>query len=388
MSERPNVLQLCLTLDTGGLERVVVSLANELLSTGAVHPLICTVGKTTGSLISEGIAPGVEWAELKGPPRFSFRTALKLAQLVRREKIQLIHAHGTQPLIYALSASALSGVPIVFTKHNSYEDLNFFARHSVFNYLACRRVTRFIGVSEQATEILKRVFRPVAQRCETHINGVALFSDAVREHAQKSRLAGEARGELTMATVCRLAPEKDLVTLLEAFALVRKDHGAAKLWIIGDGSERGSLMQTAEKLDLKESVKFWGFRGKVEQILSGADVYVNSSLTEGISISILEGMSMAMPIVATAVGGTPSLIKQGVNGFLVEPRNPEQLAGALLRLAEDRKMCRDFGEQSCLEVEANWSLRSMAEKYCEIYVEAIPPGARIWQPADTRIESA
>lgn len=366
MNAKPSVMQLCLTLDTGGLERVVVNLASALARNHGVASRICTVGQTKDKLISAAIGPGTVWTELKGPPHFSFRTALKLAREVKRHKIDLIHAHGTQPLVYALTSALLCGVPVVYTKHNSYEDLNFFLRRGLFNKLACLLVRRFIGVSDPATEILRRVFRPAAERCVTQINGTELPSNSVRCKASAIRNSGSMLGPQVIATVCRLAPEKDIATLLHAFARVQTVHPHTELWIVGDGAERQTLLQLADKLNIRRQVRFWGFRGKIQQILACSDLFVNSSLTEGISISILEAMSLGLPVVATAVGGTPSIVTPE-NGLLVPPKQPDQLADAMLTLLCDADLRRRMGEQSFQSVKSRWSLDQMAESYLRLY---------------------
>ena len=98
MGKKLNVLELCLTLDTGGLEKIVVSLSNALAGRENVSPNICTVGRTSGEVLPASIQEGVGWFELKVPPYFDFKTAWRLLGLVRKRKINLIHAHGTQPL--------------------------------------------------------------------------------------------------------------------------------------------------------------------------------------------------------------------------------------------------------------------------------------------------
>ncbi|HYG78467.1 MAG TPA: glycosyltransferase family 4 protein [Planctomycetota bacterium] len=364
---KPVVLQLCLTLDTGGLERVVVNLANELARSSAVHSQICSLGCTSGDVIPASILGDVRWTELKGKTYFTAWNALKLASLVRREGVDVIHAHGTQPLAYALTTAMLCDVGIVATKHNSYEDLEFFQRRRSFNWMAGKRVSAFTGVSDQATEILQRVFPQAAARCQTLINGTELIRKLPADAECPPK-----HDKFVLATVCRLAPEKDLVTLLKAFAQVRAKNEKTELWIIGDGSERGNLLQLADNLKLKEHVRFWGFRGRVEQILKCVDLYVNSSWTEGISVSILEAMSAGLPIVATAVGGTPQIVKPFQNGILVLPRDPDALAQAILKLSLDAELCARLGQNSCKLVEENWSLRRMAERYLELYEKALP----------------
>jgi len=369
---KPVVLQLCLTLDTGGLERVVVNLANELARMNAVESHICSLGNTKGDVIPSCIHADVRWTELGGRTYFTAWNALKLARLVRREGVDLIHAHGTQPLVYALTASLLGHVRVVATKHNSYEDLDFFKRRRVFNKLAERRVSTFTGVADQATEMLQQVFPNAAARCTTLVNGTEL------QDKQGIRAESPAhRDSFVFATVCRLAPEKDIATLVKAFARVHAVHEKAELWIIGDGAERDMLVQLSAELGIKNNVRFWGFRGRVEQILNGADVYVNSSWTEGISVSILEAMGAGLPIVATAVGGTPTIVKEGQNGLLVAPRNPAALGEALASMLQNAARCVQMGENSRAQVQHHWSLRRMAERYLELYNHALKGEDRV-----------
>ncbi len=370
-SERPTVAQLCLTLNTGGLEKVVVSLANELSRGKNIRPHIFTVGQTTADLIPSCIHKDVDWTEMQGPASFSFKTAYSLIKQIRKRKVSLIHAHGSQPLVYALVASLVTGLPVVYTKHNSYEDLNFFIRRRIFNRLACSRVKRFVGVSDTATEMMQRVFPSAADRCVTQINGTELPSRSLRVRAQAARNGSLIHGPFVFSTVCRLAPEKDIATMLNAFSQVHAVHPKTELWIIGDGPERAGLAQLSEQLGLGKAVRFWGFRGKIQQILTCSDAFVNSSLTEGISISILEAMSIGLPIVATDVGGTGSIVRDGQNGLLVEARNADALANAMARLANNSELCRSLGESSSTLVRENWSLERMADKYLALYEDVL-----------------
>jgi glycosyltransferase involved in cell wall biosynthesis len=365
--EKPTVAQLCLTLNTGGLEKVVVNLANELSRGKRAHPHIFTVGQTTANLLPECVASEVDWTELQGPPSFSLKTAYNLVSQLRRHNVRLIHAHGTQPLVYALMASLVTGLPVIYTKHNSYEDLGFFLRRPFFNRLACSRVKRFVGVSDAATEILRRVFPQAAGNCSTQINGTELPSRSLRVRVQTVRQGGLVRGPFVFSTVCRLSPEKDIATMLRAFAKVHAAVPKTELWIVGDGAERGMLVSLAGQLGLADAVRFWGFRGKIQQILSCSEVFVNSSLTEGVSISILEAMSIGLPIVATDVGGTSSIVRQDENGLLVEPRNVDALANAMTRLAVNLDLCHALGERSATLVRERWSLQRMAGNYLGLY---------------------
>jgi glycosyltransferase involved in cell wall biosynthesis len=145
---------------------------------------------------------------------------------------------------------------------------------------------------------------------------------------------------------------------------------------VGDGPERGRLLQLAEQLGIRAHVRFWGFRGKIQQILACCDLFVNSSTTEGISVSILEAMSMGLPVVATAVGGTPSIVKSGGNGLLVAPGRPDQMANAMLWLLQDCELRYRMGDRGLEQVKERWSLERMAARYLELYQQVLAARVR------------
>src|SRR6185436_14263328 len=169
-------------------------------------------------------------------------------------------------------------------------------------------------------------------------NGIEPASAASPLDRRKARLLlGLDERAFVVTTVARLDPVKDLVTLLDAFAIVRKRAPGAQLVIVGDGPERQRLEARASHDDLAGSVRITGYRSDVRALLPAADVYVSSSISEGVSLTILEAMAAGVPVVATAVGGTPEIRADGEGGLLVPGRDADQLASAILSLAVDRR---------------------------------------------------
>lgn len=143
--------------------------------------------------------------------------------------------------------------------------------------------------------------------------------------------------------VGRLDPAKDYPTLLKAFTTITRHHPEARLLVAGDGPLRESLEEQITQLQFADRVRLLGFRDDVPRLMGAADAYVLSSAWEGFPNGIIEAMAACKPVVATAVGGVPEVVADGVTGLLVEPGRPSDLANAMLRMME-------MDEQSRLEM--------------------------------------
>src|SRR5206468_1725849 len=141
------------------------------------------------------------------------------------------------------------------------------------------------------------------------------------EHGRLSDAPPTWKRRMVNPLLARLDTVKDFGTLLEAFAAVRRRLPGARLLIVGDGPERAWMTQRAAQPDLDGAVDLLGYRDDVRGVIAAADVYVNSSISEGISITILEAMAAGLPVVATAVGGTPEVLTGDAGGVLVPSRD-------------------------------------------------------------------
>jgi glycosyltransferase involved in cell wall biosynthesis len=165
----------------------------------------------------------------------------------------------------------------------------------------------------------------------------------------------------------RLERVKDLSTLLEAFARVRVHVPHAVLVLVGGGAERLRLEQQVLSLGLQGSVRCTGHRDDVRSLLAAFDVFANSSISEGVSLTILEGMAARLPVVATRVGGTPEVIDEGTTGLLVPARSPNELANAIVPLAADPARAAAMGAAGRTRVEERFSLDRMVGQYAGVY---------------------
>jgi glycosyltransferase involved in cell wall biosynthesis len=137
--------------------------------------------------------------------------------------------------------------------------------------------------------------------------------------------------------------------------------------VIGDGPERDSLQQQFGGVAGAPAITWTGYRDDVRRLLTAADVYVNSSTHEGVSLTILEAMAAAIPVVATRAGGTPEVVLDGETGMLVGVRSPNSLAAAMETLARDPALRRSMGEAGRFRVKHHFSLDAMAGSYLRAY---------------------
>ncbi len=181
-----------------------------------------------------------------------------------------------------------------------------------------------------------------------------------------------------VGTVARLDPVKDLRTLLEAFAALRRAGPGALLAIAGDGPERGRLADAARHGGAADAVRFVGHRGDARRLLPGLVVYANSSTSEGVALTILEAMAAGRAVVATRVGGTPEVVVDGETGLLVPARSPAALAAALGALAADRDRTAARGAAGRRRLERRFTVARMVAAYERIYRGLLPaPGAAL-----------
>jgi glycosyltransferase involved in cell wall biosynthesis len=184
--------------------------------------------------------------------------------------------------------------------------------------------------------------------------------------ARARRALGVPDDVLLIGTAGRLDPVKDFSTLITAVAEHRLHHAATRLVIIGDGPERAALERLAATAP--GTVVFTGYRSDVRDLLPALEIFVNSSTHEGVSLTILEAMAAALPVIATRVGGTPEVVLDNETGLLVPPQNPMSLAAAVNALAQSPDRRQRMGEAARLRMKSHFSLETMTRAYLTAYL--------------------
>lgn len=353
------ILHLVISFETGGLERFVIDLIaanNNKFDQSVVcleHP---------GEL---AVQCKVEVASLNMPIGLHLSVAWDLARIVREKKIDIIHTHNEKAQLYGGLAGLLSKVPVVHTKHGKN---NLDWRSVTRNNIAARLCRKIVAVSRDAALECVRDEKIPADKVLTILNGVdteRYFPGTNKQELKKN--LGFGKETLVIGIVARLAQVKDHATLLKACKILFESNHSLKLLVVGDGQLRGNLEQLAQSLGIIKQVDFTGMREDIPNLMRAMDVFVLSSVSEGISLTLLEAMACCLPVVATEVGGNPEVVVDGVTGFLVPSQQPEVLASKLSTLIIDPELRKKMGAAGQQRVLDCFSLSTTAEKYRDMY---------------------
>jgi glycosyltransferase involved in cell wall biosynthesis len=289
--------------------------------------------------------------------------------LFAEERIDVIHAHQYTPFAYAVATRAFGcRPPVLFTEHGRfYPDYPNFKR-KVFNRLLPDRRDRFIAVGESVRQALIRNEGLPPRRVEIVYNGVDLSAfdhDQSRDDVRHE--LGVASDTFLVVQVARLDTIKDHTTAVRAIAAAVEQCPAIRLMIVGDGPERDVIVETIKALGLEKNVTMLGLRHDVSRILSAADAFLLTSLSEGIPVTIIEAMAAGVPVVSTNVGGVPELLEDGVSGLLVPVGDATGVANALTRLEADRDLRERLSRAARERAETCFSEPQMIEAYAALY---------------------
>ncbi|MDI6591320.1 MAG: glycosyltransferase family 4 protein [Patescibacteria group bacterium] len=282
----------------------------------------------------------------------------KTLNLIKREKINLIHCQGFLSSLLGYFLCKLTSVPYLITIQGLEENKN------ILKKIVYKRASFCIV----ASSAIKNYFEKIGvKNIEIIPNGINLerFKNI---NPQKSREELGLKDEFVIMTIARLEKVKGIEYLIKAFNIVKSQIVNCKLLIIGEGSERKNLENLVEKLNLKNKVKFLGQipNEKIPEYLSVADCFVLPSLKEGFGIAILEAQAAGVPAVATKVGGIPDIIRDEETGILVEPKNSQVIAQAIIKIFSDPEFGQSLVQNAKANLEKyNWS--KIAQRINAIY---------------------
>ena len=177
-------------------------------------------------------------------------------------------------------------------------------------------------------------------------------------------------------SVARMVPDKDLATLIRAFAALAPEFPQAQLWLVGEGPLLGNLQRLAGELLPAGACRFLPPQADLRPLFLKSGLLVLSSRTEALPNVVLEAMAAGLPVAATAVGGVPELVTPARTGWLAEPSDPPALAAALRRLLANPEQCRDFGREGRRRVVRDFSLDAMVSRYQEVLLASLAAVSR------------
>lgn len=362
----------------GGTERQFVTLAENLDPRRFDLHLACL--RRWGPYLDRAERLGVPIAEYPVKSLYlpeSFAHRVRFGRYLRRHRIEIVHTYSFYPNVFALAAARLAGVPVVFA---SIRDVGAYLTESQkrVQRLVCWMADSVIANAEAVRRWLLTDGYP-PERVVVIANGIDIPQFSGRARGRLRQELGLSSETPIVGVVSHLRPLKGIEYFLTAAVSVAARFPDARFVLIGDhlqrqngvvareGSYRERLQSYTRELGLEGRVIFAGYRDDVPELLADITVSVLPSLSEGLSNTLLESMAAGVPVVATAVGGTPEAIEDGVHGLLVPPGDPEALARGIVRMLDDRRLLRRLGRAARERVAKRFSVDRMVSDTDALY---------------------
>jgi glycosyltransferase involved in cell wall biosynthesis len=372
LTPQSTIFQVLHALNVGGAEVLAVRLARQLQDR---YRFVFACLDELGTLGKELRAEGFPVHVLERRAGLDWRCVLRLAKLMRQEGANVVHAHQYTPFFYAAIARMLyRRVPVLFTEHGRHQpDYRRWKRVLANRCFLLRRHDRVVGVGEAVRRALIENEGLPPQRVELIYNGIdlAAFRNTGQERLCIRQEIGVAADDLVMMQVARLDYLKDHATALRMLSRLAPQCPHARLVIVGEGPEQGKIDALIQELHLQPFVRLLGLRNDVPRLLAAADLLLLSSTSEGIPLTVIEGMAASLPVVATKVGGLPEVVEDGGTGWLAPSGDAAGLAERVLRLSADPGLRMQMGRRGRERAETLFSEQQMHARYDRVFQEIL-----------------
>lgn len=370
-AQKPVICQVLHSLQVGGAEVLAARLARQLR--GSYRFLFVCLDQL-GTLGEELRAEGFPVEVLERRPGLDWRSILRLARLLRREEVSLLHAHQYTPFFYALTARWLGGrIPILFTEHGRHFPDYPRRKRIFFNRLLLRRRDRVVAVGKAVREALIANEGIRADRIEVIYNGIDLdrFSQSNPDRDSVRREMGIGPNDLAIIQVARLDYLKDHLTAVRAIERVAARNPHVRLVLVGEGPERQKIEAEVHSRQLTAHVHFLGLRKDVARLVPAADVFLLTSISEGIPLTLIEAMAAGLPVVSTSVGGVPEVVLDRQTGLLAPAGDDSALAEHILSLTTDAAARQRMGQAGRQRAHSLFAEENMHASYRGLYEEVL-----------------
>lgn len=368
--ERLCVLTVIDSLATAGAEIVATRVALGL-DRRRFETIICSTRRSKPEWVAAVRSEGLEVLELGRESRWDVWKWAPLVRLLRSGRVDVVHSHKFGSNVWLSLFSRLPGMPVLVTHEHSWSYEGATLRRLLDRRLIAPAAAAMAAVSPSDRGRMIELEGIPAEKVVLVPNGIPAVEPADRARARAA--LGIPDDVPVVGTVCGLRPEKELATAVRSLSMLSTRHPRLRFVVVGDGPERASLERLAQELSVQ--VDFLGHRPNEEipELLAAMDVMVCSSRFEGMPLAILEWMAAGKAIVATRVGGIPTIIEDGREGLLVPPLDPGPLAEAVGRLLDspsDRSRLGDAARRRQREeFRFEMTLTTLEALYERVYAE-------------------
>ncbi|MBV9962985.1 MAG: glycosyltransferase family 4 protein [Parafilimonas sp.] len=371
-NKKIKVLQAIRQGMVGGGESHILSLVKHI-DKNRFEPVVLSF--TDGQMITELKNIGVDNFVIPSNKAFDLTKWKQVKALMQKEKIDLVHIHGTRATSNIYWAAKNLKLPVIYSIHgwSFHDDQSTLVKKAriYFENWITKKTNRNISVSSSNQKTGKDNIDGF--QSEVIYNGIDLekFNPLSRERKNLRRQLNIAGDAIVICFIGRITLQKDPLSLIKAFKEVAERNANAVLLMIGDGDMKAEAIQSAKELNIQDKIIFENFRTDVADILFSSDIYCLPSLWEGFPIGLLEAMAMCKPVIATNVDGSVEIIQNNKNGILINPQNKKMLVDALNNLISNKNLRTQLGNTARETIVKDFDVCKMTKKIEAVYTNVL-----------------
>ena len=366
MKRKKRVMIITHDIALGGLQQVIVNICNSMNRELFAPSVLCL--RALGDYLPEFDALGIKVRlipQKNGTDYFSF---LKVAKILRKENIDIVHTHNTQPFMDGVIGALLASVKtIVHTDHaRSFPDKK---RYMFAEWLLSHFVYKVVAVSEHTAFNLQKYEKISPRKIQIIYNGINRnIQNVAIDKSRKRAELGVVNSGPVIGLGVRLSEQKGITYLLSAMPEIIRIFPDITLVIAGKGPLEEKLKEQTSALGIESHVLFVGMRLDIPEVIKLFDCYVLPSLWEGLPMVLLEAMAVGCAIVATDVGGVSSIIKSGENGILTKPGNPRELTDGVIKMLSNEAFRAECIKNNLRIFNEKFDAAVMTRSYEKLYL--------------------
>ncbi|MGI9285764.1 MAG: glycosyltransferase [Pseudomonadales bacterium] len=361
-----NILHVTFDMAIGGTEQVIRHLITNLDREKYNCSILCIDGRV-GEIGKQLQADDVNIHCLERQPGFDTHLIGSVRHLIREHDVQIVHCHQYTPYVYGLLGSIGTGAKVFFTEHGRFYPDIFKIKRALVNPLLSLLTTEITAISAATKNALIQYERLPSKKIGVIYNGILQLqpdADKVEQIREQLEIGDDER---IIGTVSRLDSIKNHPLMLEACKSVLEHHPKTRLLIVGDGPTRGELESHISALQLQDRVVLTGYTSEPENYLSLMEVYLLSSFSEGMSMTLLEAMSLSIPCVVTDVGGNGEVVEHGKTGIVVPNNDLKRFTDGIQTLLGDKALLQAYGKAGRRRFQREFTSEKMAQSYSLLY---------------------
>lgn len=363
---KPKVMHITYDMRIGGTEMVIKNIIDGCDKNLFEMSVLC-IESPLGPFAEELQKDDIEFFQLNRQPGFDTNLIKKIRQIIKNNKVDIIHCHQYTPWVYGVFAAAFSNTKVIFTEHGRFHPDSSTWKRKLVNPILNLFTDQVTAISKATKEALIE-FENIPEKSITVIyNGITPLT-VVQTEVDKLKIdLGIPENNSVLGTIARFDPIKNHTMMLRAFALVLEQQPNTTLIIVGDGEERENIEACIKQLNLVNKVILTGYQTKPQNYLALMDIYLLSSFSEGTSMTLLEAMSIGKPCVVTNAGGNPEVIAHGENGFVTPNDDANEFAKRLVEIITANTNAHELGKISKKRFEEIFSEKNMNQLYKQTY---------------------